>query len=70
MIHIQISAPEHSGKTTLVALLHYFLKDLGANVKTQKADPQINDKLDCISDDLENRLKGVEILITEMQTYK
>ena len=69
-ITIQVSAPEHSGKTSLMVLLYNHLRELGANVVLQRADPQIGEKLELGDDTLRERLKSVEVLITEMQTYR
>ena len=67
-ITIQVSAPEHSGKTSLMVLLYHHLRELGANVILQRADPQIEKKLGLDDDALRERLKSVEVMITEMQT--
>ncbi len=69
-IVIQVSAPEHSGKTSLMALLYHHLCGLGGEVVLQKADPQIEAKLSKSDDELKERLKTVQIVLTEMQTYK
>ena len=69
-IHIQVSAPEHSGKTSLMVLLYNHLSELGAKVTLQRADPQIDDKLAAPGETLRERLKTVDILITEMQTHR
>ena len=69
-ITIQVSAPEHSGKTSLMVLLYHHLRSLGANVILQRADPQIEEKLELGDDVLRERLKSVDVLITEMQTYR
>ena len=67
-IVIQVAAPEHSGKTSLMVLLYHHLQELGANVILQRADPQIERKLQLGDDSLRERLKTVEVVITEMQT--
>ena len=69
-IHIQVSAPEHSGKTSLMVLLYNHLREMGAKVTLQRADPQIDDKLSAPDDTLRERLKSVDIVITEMQTHR
>lgn len=69
-IIIQVSAPEHSGKTSLIALLYHHLQDLGARVTVQRADPQIEEKLGATAQELRERLSTVDILITEMQTHR
>ena len=69
-ITIQVSAPEHSGKTSVMVLLYHHLRGLGANVTLQRADPQIEEKLDLGEDALRERLKSIDVVITEMQTYR
>ncbi len=69
-ITIQVSAPEHSGKTSLMVLLYHHLRGLGANVVLQKADPQIEEKLELGEEALSERLKSIDVVITEMQTYR
>jgi len=69
-ITIQVSAPEHSGKTSLMVLLYHHLRELGAAVTLQRADPQIDEKLELGGEILRERLKSVEIVITEMQTHR
>ena len=69
-ITIQVSAPEHSGKTSLMVLLYHHLRGLGASVVLQRADPQIEEKLELGEEILRERLKSVDIVITEMQTHR
>ena len=69
-ITIQVSAPEHSGKTSLMVLLYQHLNSLGASVTLQRADPQIEQKLEASEAALRERLKGVDIVIMEMQTHR
>ena len=69
-ITIEVSAPVHSGKTSLMVLLYHHLRDLGASVTLQRADPQIEEKLEAGEDVLRERLKNVDIVIREMQTHK
>jgi len=68
-VTIQISAPEHSGKTSLIVLLAKHLESLGAaKVTVQHADPQLSAKLSLDESTLIDRLKTMEITLTEMQT--
>lgn len=67
-ITIQVSAPLHSGKTSLIALLAKHLSDLGADVSVQRADPELQEKLSANEEELQERLKTVSIFIMEMQT--
>ncbi len=69
-ITIQVSAPEHSGKTSLMVLLYHHLRGFGANVILQRADPQIEEKLELGEDTLRERLKSIDVVITEMLTYR
>lgn len=64
---IQISGPEHVGKTTLSVLLARFLEDHGATVHLQ-AQHQLAKKTRKETDELAKRLQGLEFLIMEMQT--
>ncbi len=53
-----------------MVLLSQHLQNLGANVILQRADPQVERKLEADEDTLRERLKGVEIVIMEMQTHR
>jgi len=66
--HIEITGPEHSGKTTLAVLLGRILEQHGAKVTLQQIDPQFDEKNSATNADLARRVEGMEILITEMQT--
>lgn len=67
-ITVQFSGKEHSGKTSLIALIAHLLKEAGVeDVTVQRADPQIADKLSDIDGAL-SRAKKSKILLTEFQT--
>lgn len=68
-ITIQVSGPEHSGKTSLAVVVAQLLTDLGADVRLQRADPQIDEKMNADPEDVRERLKTVRVDIMEMQTY-
>lgn len=67
-VTIEVQGPEHSGKTSLIAVVSRFLERLGAKVIIQRADPQIDEKLENgeISSD---RIKGMEVFIRETNTH-
>lgn len=65
---VEISGPEHQGKTTLAVLIARLLQDCGAIVTLQRADPQIDEKISKPHAELVERVNGLEILVTELQT--
>ena len=67
-IEVEVSGTEHQGKTTLVAYLSQILKEAGAEVIVQRADPQIDEKLVMTTDSLRERLSGTKIFIREVET--
>ena len=67
MIRIEVSGPEHSGKTSMLAYLEFVLKNAGMVVTLQKADPQLNEKLEKLDESV-RRLAGEPVVITEIQT--
>jgi len=69
-IRIEVSGPEHAGKTSVVALIARLFEEQGVKVYLQAADPQLQPKL---ADNLSNvaaRVACETIIITEMQTSK
>lgn len=66
---IEISGPEHSGKTSLMVVLDNYLRSIGMDITIQLADPQIHDKLDDLEKCIE-RLKGEKGKIREVTTSK
>ncbi|HEX4183858.1 MAG TPA: hypothetical protein VHY34_11435 [Caulobacteraceae bacterium] len=66
-IDIQVSGPEHQGKTTLVAYLSRLLTEAGAELIVQRADPQIEDKLAMSVEQLRQKLAGKKIFLREIQ---
>ena len=69
-IQIQVSGPTKSGKTTVIALITKALQDLGAEVQVQRCDPEIDEKLQKTTIELQPRLQGVQVYITELQTAR
>jgi hypothetical protein len=67
-IIVQISGNEHSGKTSLLALLGELLHQHGIEATIQRVDPKLDDKLEHIDESIE-RVKHSKILITEFQTF-
>lgn len=66
-IDIQVSGPEHQGKTTLVAYLARLLTEAGAELIVQRADPQIDQKLAMSPDELRQKIAGKKIFLREIQ---
>ncbi|HEY2661681.1 MAG TPA: hypothetical protein VGI79_18315 [Caulobacteraceae bacterium] len=67
-IEVVISGKEHKGKTTLVAYLSKILSDSGAELIIQRADPQIDEKLNFDLETLKEKLSGKKIFLRETQT--
>jgi predicted AAA+ superfamily ATPase len=68
-IDIQISGPEHRGKTTLVAYLTRVLTEAGADLIVQRADNQLDDKLALTPEQLREKIAGTKIFLREIQHY-
>lgn len=67
-VEIEVSGKEHQGKTTLVAYLAKVLGEVGVDLIVQRADPQIDEKLELSLDDLKAKLAGKRIFLREVQT--
>jgi CO dehydrogenase nickel-insertion accessory protein CooC1 len=67
-VEIEVSGKEHQGKTTLIAYLAKVLEDVGAELIVQRADPQIDEKLEQSIDALKAKLAGKRIFLREIQT--
>ncbi|MDR3506634.1 MAG: hypothetical protein P4L64_01925 [Caulobacteraceae bacterium] len=67
-IEIEVSGKEHHGKTTLVAYLAKLLEDAGVDLIVQRADPQIDEKLNLSLENLKEKLSGKKVFIREIQT--
>ncbi len=67
-IEIEVSGREHRGKTTLVAYLTKVLNEAGVELILQRADPQIDEKLDLSVEELKTRLSGKKVFLREYQT--
>ena len=64
---VQVSGREHSGKTSLIALISELLTLHGIDHDVQRIDTQLDDKLVNIDDSIE-RVKRSKIIIMEYQT--
>ncbi len=64
-----IQAPEHSGKTSLIALTIDFWKSLGVEVVYQKIDPQLPEKMENL-DEARKNVSGKRVILLEQQTAK
>jgi CO dehydrogenase nickel-insertion accessory protein CooC1 len=67
-IEIEVSGKEHQGKTTLIAYLAKILSESGAELVIQRADPQIDEKLNLSVEALKEKLTGKKIFLREIQT--
>jgi hypothetical protein len=65
-IEIDVSGKEHRGKSTLVAYLSKILSGSGVELIVQRADPQIDDKLNMTLDQLREKLVGKKIFLREI----
>ncbi len=66
-IIVQVSGREHSGKTSLIALIDELLKQRGIDVVVQRIDEQFDEKVVNIDETIE-RVKRSKIIIMEHQT--
>lgn len=66
-IEVVVNGKEHSGKTSLIALIAKALEEHGLEVTLQRIDPQLDEKLEHL-DDAITRLKTQKIFIREYQT--
>ncbi len=67
-IEIEVSGKEHTGKTTLVAYLSKLLTDAGVELILQRADPQIDQKLDLSLEELRAKLAGKKVFLREHES--
>jgi molybdopterin-guanine dinucleotide biosynthesis protein len=65
-IEVVVNGKEHSGKTSLIAVIAKALEAHGLDVTLQRIDPQLQEKLDNPGDAVQ-RLKGQKIFIREYQ---
>jgi CO dehydrogenase nickel-insertion accessory protein CooC1 len=65
-IEIDVSGKEHRGKTTLIAYLSKVLSSSGVELIVQRADPQIDDKLNMTLDQLREKLAGKRVFLREL----
>ncbi len=65
---IEISGPEHSKKTTIAILVAKYLRSIGIDAISQEADPQFAEKNAAETAQLEAKVAGVRVVITEMHT--
>ena len=66
-IEVVVNGKEHSGKTSLIALIAKALEAYGLDVTLQRIDPQLDEKLENPEESAE-RLKGQKIFIREYRT--
>ena len=66
-IEVVVNGKEHSGKTSLIAIIAKALEEHGLEVTLQRIDPQLDEKLEHPEDAIK-RLKNQKIFIREYQT--
>jgi thymidylate kinase len=66
-IEVVVNGKEHSGKTSLIAIIAKALEEHGLDVTLQRIDPQLDQKLENPEDAIK-RLKNQKIFIREYQT--
>ena len=67
-IEVVVSGKEHHGKTTLVAYLSKILAETGIELIVQRADPQIDEKLNTSVEELKEKLAGKVVFLREVHT--
>jgi CO dehydrogenase nickel-insertion accessory protein CooC1 len=67
-VEIEVSGKEHQGKTTLIAYLVKALEEVGVDLIVQRADPQIEEKLELSIEAIKAKLAGKTIFLREVQT--
>lgn len=67
-VEIEVSGKEHQGKTTLIAYLAKALAEVGVDLIVQRADPQIEEKLELSIEAIKAKLAGKTIFLREVQT--
>ena len=68
-VMIQVSGPEHAGKTSIIVAIERLLRKYGADVVVQRIDPQLEDKERKSDGELAKRIKECSVLVMEMQTH-
>lgn len=66
-LKVHVSGPEHTGKTSLIAVIAKALEDHGVTVVLQRADGQLDKKLENIEQSIE-RVNGATVFLSETQT--
>lgn len=68
MVHIEVSGPEHSKKGYVMVEIARVLRSMGCEVTVQGEETHLADKVVVPEDLIHQKLSGVKIIITEMQT--
>jgi hypothetical protein len=66
-IEVVVNGKEHSGKTSLIAIIAKALAAHDLDVTLQRIDPQLDEKLEHMEGAIK-RLKGQRIFVREYQT--
>jgi len=67
-VFITVQGPDHSGKTTIIALIEEYLRGIGCEVTLQMADAQLPEKLTADRSKLIARMQGVKVFLSEATT--
>lgn len=67
-LKIQVTGPEHIGKTSLVAVIAKALEEHGVTVVLQRADGQLEEKLENLDQSIA-RVRGTSVFLSESNTF-
>lgn len=65
---VNVAGPDKSGKGHVIAAIAHALEQLGCKVSVQAAETHNASKLKKTEDEIKQRLEGVHVVLTEMQT--
>lgn len=68
MVQIEVSGPEHSKKGYIMVAIAKVLRDLGAEVAVLGEDTHLASKVSLTEDAVAEKLTGLQVRLTELQT--
>jgi hypothetical protein len=68
MVNIEVTGPDKSGKGHVIAAITHALQQLGCDVTVQLGETHNAKKLAMADDQLQTKLTGLAVRITEQQT--
>jgi hypothetical protein len=68
MVQIQVSGPDHSRKGYIMVAIARALREYHADVSVIGEATHLMEKADVLDEELEEKLNGVDIHITELRT--